>query len=394
MKIPVLAGGATVLALLLTACAVGQGAGVSAPVSAGEAAQQDTAVYATRKADVPGATPDARPLGQHWYAFRFEAAAQVLELPVDAATRAKLGWKPRGDSEYTLQSGQCADMVFAAPGGEILARMANTGKEAAKVEDCPMVGVLASAADGNAAAEVRLPGGIAVGSPVEDVLAAYGAPDDGTPQPDGTLQYSVSRTATLALATAGGRVCGIELLRFEAPVLPARNTLPPEVLAYRTPDELGGDVWSYNMRYGGALYSLPAPVSAFAANGWVLPDTGTVPPGGFVRGVTLSLGNVRLRTCLYNLTDSEQPLAACFVGMVESSASSVPLPLELPGGVTDASSYDEAVALLGPPHETYTTINTFSATWNGPNGYLVLRYTPKEMEPFAVEAWRTQAAGF
>ncbi|GEM_PF-5430531 len=55
----------------------------------------------------------------------------------------------------------------------------------------------------------------------------------------------------------------------------------PEVAAYQVPSELGTDITSRIVEFGGDLYQFPIPVSALIANGWHLAadDPGKIAPG-------------------------------------------------------------------------------------------------------------------
>lgn len=333
-------------------------------------------------------------LGTAWYAFRAEIAGTVLAFPCPASRLKALGWRLPAEAGGSLAPGEYADLTVDTGAGLARLRLANTGQAAKPLEDCALAGVLLGQ-DAEGAALAAVPGGVGPGSSRAEVLQAWGMPDDGAGEGQ-TLRYTAGRKAHAQLELDGDKVKNLELVCYQAAAAPPRaEALPPKAAAYTPPAELGGDLWSYNMLYGQALYTLPAPVAAFLQNGWVLRDAGTIAPGGFMMGVSLVLGNQCLRTTLYNFEDDEQPLEHCFVVTVESSTTSVRVPLQLPGGLGSHSSYQEVLALMGPTTDIAETINAYTLTYHAPNGAgrLLFSFTPDEERTlFDVELWHTELA--
>lgn len=71
--------------------------------------------------------------------------------------------------------------------------------------------------------------------------------------------------------------------------------VPDIVRNYKAPTALGGDFMEPDVEFMGDFYRLPAPVSAFLSNGWVMKENQTV------------------RFSVYNLTENATAIENCFV---------------------------------------------------------------------------------
>jgi len=132
--------------------------------------------------------------------------------------------------------------------------------------------------------------------------------------------------------------------------------VPDAVINYRSPTELGDDPSSLNMRIAGDLYTLPVPLSVFIDNGWELIDDRThLAVNNTLGGYPIMFNGQILRTRLINPTDSNQPIENCFVTHVtfrsDFPGSTIPIELELPGGITEASSRDDVIEAYGQPDD-------------------------------------------
>ena len=69
------------------------------------------------------------------------------------------------------------------------------------------------------------------------------------------------------------------------------------------------------VEYMGDLYSLPAPVSAFTANGWEIQDAEDTPyvEGGGIAFIDMMKNNQSIHFSVYNETENATALENCFV---------------------------------------------------------------------------------
>lgn len=338
---------------------------------------------------------EAPPLGSDPFAFTVEVAGAVLALPCLAAALWQQGWHMEAVQSESLPAQSYAEVVVVKGGARLLARLANTGEAAQPLAEGSLVGLVAEE-DGESPASVVLPGGLAIGAQEAAVRRVCGAPTFAETEEEKTaaLRYIQAKDAFLSFGFgADGRVKRLEVMCLQPPAAPpAEEDLPAEARAYRPPEALGEDWREFNILYAGQLYALPAPVAQFLQNGWCLRDTGTVQPGAFTMGVCLAKGGQVLRTVLYNFSDAPQPLTGCFVAMVESSQTSMAVPLALPGGISETSTLDEVRAAYGEPHDAFQNFTARHWTYEAENGRVVFRFRPDTLVLYDVEVWHTALA--
>lgn len=143
-------------------------------------------------------------------------------------------------------------------------------------------------------------------------------------------------------------VSSIEMRNFVDPnpeTAQASDEPPQSVKDYVAPTELGSDMLSFNVEYDGALYHMPAPLSAFEANGWAIKSGGdeVVPARGDTR-LELIKNNQTLRVWLYNDSDSVAYAKNCFVTGVRAGVNDTDVSITLPGGLNRDSTLEEVEA--------------------------------------------------
>ncbi len=120
------------------------------------------------------------------------------------------------------------------------------------------------------------------------------------------------------------------------------------VLAYVAPTEMSDDPMDYVFELAGDLYKMPAPVSAFIANGWTLKKEGG--DAGIVAGydygyATLTKDGDDLAVSINNYDPNAQVIENCFVTDITFYSSS-PFGLKLPYEISFEMTGDELVAAL------------------------------------------------
>lgn len=128
----------------------------------------------------------------------------------------------------------------------------------------------------------------------------------------------------------------------EVPI-PEKAAPTPEVAAYKVPTALGTDITSRIIEFGGDLYQLPAPVSAFEKNGWDLEVTfpSEVDPGESAH-VGLSRGNQSITLFVTNMGKERTAHSNCFLDSIGTGE----LPFKLPAGIQVGSSREEVLAAI------------------------------------------------
>ena len=114
--------------------------------------------------------------------------------------------------------------------------------------------------------------------------------------------------------------------------------------SYSAPTELTDDLFSFNVKLGGDMYTLPAPISEFLNNGWVIAssDNNTVAAKDtLINGINLRKENVTFEANVYNPSSQETALNNCYVTSLVTSADSGTIDILLPKNISlNSTGYD------------------------------------------------------
>ena len=199
----------------------------------------------------------------------FDKAGQALSQGVNIERLVNLPVREAiGRFKYTEEAD--LDSVYAD--------VINLGINEAGLEDCLIGGITV---DGSydidlSTVSVKLPGGLELGkATLDDIKAAYGEPSDtyeGDLYTKLTYEKDSYQEVELSVYKDDNTLKEVDLRNFEEPEDYDKGTVSDEVpdivTSYETPTALGDDMLDTAVEYMGDLYSLPAPVSAFTANGW------------------------------------------------------------------------------------------------------------------------------
>ena len=203
--------------------------------------------------------------------------------------------------------------------------MINLGINEAGLEDCLIGGITV---DGSydidlSTVSVKLPGGLELGkATLDDIKAAYGEPSDtyeGDLYTKLTYEKDSYQEVELSVYKDDNTLKEVDLRNFEEPEDYDKGTVSDEVpdivTSYETPTALGDDMLDTAVEYMGDLYSLPAPVSAFTANGWEIQDAEDTPyvEGGGIAFIDMMKNNQSIHFSVYNEIENATALENCFV---------------------------------------------------------------------------------
>lgn len=209
------------------------------------------------------------------YQFKVTLEGEEYQLPTPYSLFASNGWSIPQIEECSLGAGQyLTGQTMTREGLQVTVSLVNLTDSAQKGADC-MVGGLRVQSGGEKAASLELYGGVTLGTAWEDVAALYGEPTSryAALQSENCL-YSLQsyEYVELQVDTQSNLVDMIDVERFEDYERPAQDggdeSAPQSVLLYEPPQTL--DEGGLCVEYAGDLYRLPAPVSQFIQNGWVL----------------------------------------------------------------------------------------------------------------------------
>lgn len=322
-----------------------------------EAASADTA-----SSDTAGTAE----LGDDIYSFQLMFGEDLLKVPMTCDELISMGWQAESpeDLETVVEANSYVmGVTFIKGNNEISADILNLGINAAPAGEC-LVGSIGIDATGAVyenlggkiePGTVMLPGNIAVGAAtIEDIKAAYGEPSDVYENDTYTeLSYEkdLYEEVTLCVYKETGTLLEADIRNFVEPEGFDAGTVsgetPSIVTDYQAPTALGEDLMDPVVEFMGDLYQLPAPVSAFEANGWVIQNAeeGAFAEGGGLEFIDMMKENQTVRFSVYNLTENAVTLSNCFVTELQFGTYDPEIiGMKLGGGVTLGASRDDLKA--------------------------------------------------
>lgn len=334
-----------VLCLLAAMCS-------TAALAGSAAAEESTTEVATEAAD----------LSDDLYSFQLKINSDVYAFPMSYEEFTALGWEYLGDAASEIQPNSYSPAErFQKDGLEVYATIVNLGINTVPMSQASVAGISVDSfqMDDVSDVTIELPGGIQYGvSTMDDVTATYGTPSDtyeGDLYTKLTYEKDYYQDVDLYIDAETGLLNEIEVRNMvadedanAAAAAEVSDEVTEEVLAYQTPSELGDDLTSFIVDYAGDLYQLPAPLSVFVENGWVVDEdssTSVVAGKGF-DWVYMSKDNQNFHTIVRNYNANATVIDNCFVTSVEGSVNSVNLPITIQKGLTIGLTEDEVVAAL------------------------------------------------
>lgn len=313
------------LAFLLAGCM-----SLSFPTAAWGAVESEDPAQTETSLDTSGETegnPHAE-LGTDIYGYQVEYAGNLIQLPMTYDDFTAMGWTlSKNDSPDTMISTGSYGMA-TFNNGEVSAYvdMINFGINEAPLSDCLVGGIKLDLAWGDidlSSLTVKLPGGIVMGtSNIEDIKAAYGEPSDtyeGDLYTKMTYQQDSYQRAELYVYKEENTLLQVDLRNFKEPEDFDKGSvsteIPDIVSNYKAPTALGSDFMDPDVEFMGSLYRLPAPVSAFLDNGWVMKDVAedAFLEGGGLEFIEMMKENQTARFSVYNFTENATSIENCFV---------------------------------------------------------------------------------
>ena len=328
----------------------------------GHAAGNEAASADTASPDTAGTAE----LGDDIYSFQLMFGEDLLKVPMTCDELISMGWQAESpeDLETVVEANSYVmGVTFIKGNNEISADILNLGINAAPAGEC-LVGSIGIDATGAVyenlggkiePGTVMLPGNIAVGAAtIEDIKAAYGEPSDVYENDTYTeLSYEkdLYEEVTLCVYKETGTLLEADIRNFVEPEGFDAGTVsgetPSIVTDYQAPTALGEDLMDPVVEFMGDLYQLPAPVSAFEANGWVIQNAeeGAFAEGGGLEFIDMMKENQTVRFLFYFLTENAVTLSNCFVTELQFGTYDPEIiGMKLGGGVTLGASRDDLKA--------------------------------------------------
>ena len=266
-------------------------------------------------------------LGDDIYSFSMEFDGQTMKFPMTYQEFTDMGWELSSseDPDTKVSTNSYGMLTFNKGASSVYADVINLGINEVGLEDCLIGGI---SVDGSydvdlTAVSVKLPGDIELGkATLDDIKAAYGEPSDtyeGDLYTKLTYEKDSYQEVELSVFKDDNTLKEVDMRNFEEPEEYDKGTVSDEVpdivTSYETPTALGDDMMDTAVEYMGDLYSLPAPVSAFTANGWEIQDAEDTPyvEGGGIAFIDMMKNNQSIHFSVYNETENATALENCFV---------------------------------------------------------------------------------
>lgn len=329
------------------------------------AAAMPATVLAAENVEESGTETEAgtAELGDDIYSFQVMFDGDLLKLPMSCDELISMGWQAENpeDLDTMVQTNSYITGVRFVKGNYyISADILNLGINEEPASKCLIGGIEVDASGAvheNIGQKIEpgiamLPGNIEVGTAtIEDIKAAYGEPTDTHEDEVYTvLTYDKDsfQDITLTVYQETGTLLEVDMQNFVEPEDFDPGTVsgetPSIVSDYKEPSALGDDLMDPTVEFMGDLYQLPAPVSAFEVNGWVIQDAeeGAYAEGGGLEFIDMMKENQTVRFSVYNFTENAVALSDCFVQEL-SFATYDPeiIDMKLGGGVTLGVSKDD-----------------------------------------------------
>lgn len=292
------------------------------------------------------------------YKYQVSINGVVYSFPTSFSTFQKNGWVGEDFGNVKLEPNQYTLKNIRNGQQSMMVKIANFGINVSPLSECHIGGIRIESDTKKQGAIISIAKGITIDSTYDEVIAAYGKPSDeykGTSLTKLTYKSGIYSNYKISIDIKTKKVSCIEI---ENLVKPAKtqttsvNTeLPAIVKNYKAPSSIGNDLFSFQVKYGGNLYKLPAPIAELEKNGWVLQSNANevIAAKSSAVGIELRKDNQILKTQIQNYSDKAEPLKHCFVTYMEYYNNGAQIHLELPKGISEKSSIDQVIAAYGQP---------------------------------------------
>lgn len=290
--------------------------------------------------------------------FTFAMWDEIYEIPVSFEAFAELGWEYGSDAEKVLEAQTYStEEVFIRDGNQVSVDLVNPDTIDCTVGESQIGGItIDTASTEGAGIYVTLPGNVILQESVlSEVLNLYGEPMDRYEQENTlelTYEFGLYQSMCLTFEKETGLLYRVKLqnilLNVEKEDLgEVSSEVTEEVKAYQTPAEPGQTIEEYIVSYDGALYQLPAPVSAFVEQGWSI-DTEVSDPAlaaGTYGSVTLEKGDMKIYGSIHNEGSEATTVENCFLTLLSGDLDAIRVPISI-AGIRLGLSEEELIVLM------------------------------------------------
>lgn len=311
--------------------------------------------------------------------IEFSLQGTSMKLPLLYEDAIQAGWIFKGDETKIVDShSYLQEERFEVEGYGVTVEITNFSSEKLPINQCSIGAVVIDmneVKDAAKALKVVLPDGIHIlESTIVQAEEVYGTPTDKYEGDDKlmlTYEFGVNKRVILTFASQSEILTRVELYNRQNPneeISDKKVSKKPTVAVkqYQQPQEIPEDFMEFVVSYGGVLYQLSAPVTAFTDNGWAIQEDKSdlaIKPGEF-GNVTLSLGNQNLYAVAYNNDDQPAAVKNCFLTTVYADLSVTKVPLTISKGITmGMNQVDFELAIAGITSEKDEDLEAGTVTY-------------------------------
>lgn len=311
------------------------------------------------EAAAPAAEQAGAALSDNIYDFQIKINDHVYQFPTTYEEFSSQGWvMESGYENETLDTNSYVDITASNDTEKVNLTFLNLGINALPYEQCLIGGI---SIDGTynvnlSRTTVELAGGIQMGkSTFEDIKAAYGDPSE-TSETDYYTEYIYKKDyhemVDLYVYKDDNTFKKVRIQNLVEPEGYDKGSVsgdvPDIVTSYAAPSALSDDIMAPQVEFCGDLYTLPAPVTAFLANGWTMVDVADdayVSGGGTMETLDMMKNNQTVQFYVYNMTDNATAIQNCFIRQLEASTLNEAITLKTSGNLTLGSKKSDIKAL-------------------------------------------------
>ena len=321
-------------------------------------AQTDSSEAAEATTEAAAAT--ATQLSDKLEDYTFMLEGDVYQLPFAYSVLADKGWRIYNSEYYDdtkINGNSYGDITLQKDKKTIDVSIINASGNAKELKDCNVGGISVYGSNKNAP-EFSIAKGIKVGDKEDKVREAFGSPTDTSNYDEyNYLRYGEDDSITTIVCDNGTdeyNDAQIEIKNFVATEddkkTETSDEVPEYLSTYVAPTELGTDPLSYNIEIENQVYTLPAPVSVFADNGWkIASQEDSVPSGrSLSSAIKLQKDGKEIEASVTNFADYQTKPENCAISYLYFYADESKNPeVKLPGGITIKSTSEDVKKWAG-----------------------------------------------
>lgn len=279
-----------------------------------------------------GDKPDFGPLSDDLYSYQIQIGEDVYQFPMTYEQFLSFGWTHDDDADKEMAPNEYTVADRVSMGDlQVYVMAINFDVNTKPMSECYIGGLSVDASQASKTDTVfLLPKGIEYGkTSADEAKAAYGTPtyENATDSGRLTVEYSEDsyQKVKMVFDAETKLLDSIDVRNFEKPEdfeAGAVSTEIPEIVGkYQAPTAMSDDFGDFIVEYGGKLYQLPAPVSEFEADGWVIQeDDSEMTISGKGSGwVTMMKDNQKLRAIVRNYSEGAVSVSNSFLPKVLGS---------------------------------------------------------------------------